>query len=155
MLSPSAVSLIWGYAMPVLGLGVVSLFLLALWLYCIYNVITTDESSCRHLPKVLWLLIVIFVPTVGSIMWLIAGRPVAARPVRPVSRPTGFPEYDRPGRHIAIDPAADEEFLRRCRERAEEQRKAARQRTNNDDSRDDNGSQNNDDSTNGTEASGS
>ncbi|WP_034274137.1 PLD nuclease N-terminal domain-containing protein [Haloechinothrix halophila] len=127
--------------MPVLGLGAVSLFLLALWLYCIYNVITTDESGCRNLPKVLWLVIVIFVPTVGSIMWLIAGRPVTARPARPVSGPTGFPEYDRPGRHIAANPAADEEFLRRCRERAEEQRKAAHERKeNSDDSTDADGS---------------
>jgi hypothetical protein len=35
----------------------------------------------------------------------------------------GFPEYDEPGRFEPLDPAADAEFLRRCRERAEQQRK--------------------------------
>lgn len=119
--------------MPVLGFGAVGLFLLALWLYCIYNVITTDDASCRNLPKTLWLIIVILVPTVGSIMWLIAGRPVESRPVRPTTRPSAFPEYERPSRYVATDPAADEEFLRRCRERAEEQRRAARERRKADD----------------------
>ena len=31
--------------------GAVGLVLLALWLYCIIDVITTDESPVRHLPK--------------------------------------------------------------------------------------------------------
>jgi hypothetical protein len=38
-----------------------------------------------------------------------------------------FPEYDRPGRFAAADPEADEAFLRKVRERAEEQRRKARE----------------------------
>ena len=38
-----------------------------------------------------------------------------------------FPEYDRPGRAAATSPEADEEFLRKVRERAEEQRRAYRE----------------------------
>jgi hypothetical protein len=54
---------------------------------------------------------------------------VTARPRRTAyERPaTAFPEYDRPGRAAAVDAEADEEFLRRCRERAEEQRRRARE----------------------------
>lgn len=115
--------------MPFLGLGVIGLFLFALWIYCIFNVVTTDESDCRNLPKLFWLVIVIILPTIGSIVWLIAGRPLSSG-VRHngALQPSPYPEYERPGRHIAADPESDEEFLRRCRERAEEQRQAYRRK---------------------------
>ena len=60
------------------GGGIVALALLALWIYCIVDVIATDEALIRNLPKMVWLLIVIFVPTVGSIVWLLLGRPERA-----------------------------------------------------------------------------
>jgi hypothetical protein len=56
---------------------------------------------------------------------------VAGRPTGPVARTAhgrttpDFPEHDRPGRLAASDPAADAEFLRKVRERAEEQRRRA------------------------------
>src|SRR5438477_11465010 len=53
--------------------GVVALVLLGLWIYCIFDVVTTDESFCRNLPKMVWLFIVFFVPDIGSIIWLVAG----------------------------------------------------------------------------------
>ncbi|MCU1376093.1 MAG: hypothetical protein JWO68_3379 [Actinomycetia bacterium] len=64
--------------------------LLLLWLYCIFDVISTDESLMRNLPKGVWLLIVIFLPDVGSLAWLLLGRPMFAgwRP--------GDTEYRRP-----------------------------------------------------------
>lgn len=58
--------------------GFVGLVVLALWIYCIFDVISTDETVMRNLPKVLWLLIVIFLPTIGSISWLLLGRPERA-----------------------------------------------------------------------------
>lgn len=58
----------------VLG-GAFALALLVLWIYCVFDVISTDESLMRNLPKMVWLLIVIFVPTIGSIAWLVLGRP--------------------------------------------------------------------------------
>jgi hypothetical protein len=60
------------------GGGLVALALLALWIYCIVDVISTDESLIRNLPKLVWLIIVIFLPTVGSIVWLLLGRPEKA-----------------------------------------------------------------------------
>jgi hypothetical protein len=56
----------------------VGLVLLALWLYCIFDCITTDESLARNLPKGFWVMIVLFLPDVGSIAWLLAGRPTNA-----------------------------------------------------------------------------
>jgi len=97
----------------------------ALWVYCLVTVISTPDGQVRNLPKVAWLLIVLFFPFVGSIAWLVAGRPTsdAAPRGRYERAAPEFPEYDRPGRAAAVDPSRDEEFLRQVRERAEEQRR--------------------------------
>jgi hypothetical protein len=110
--------------------GLLGFVTLGLWIFCLVDVITTEESSCRNLPKMLWLLLVLLVPLVGSIVWLVAGRPQqTARAAGRYERTTpAFPEYDRPGRFAATSPDDDEEFLRKCRERAEAQRKQAREK---------------------------
>ena len=59
----------------IFGGGLFAFALLALWIYCIVDVIATNESLIRNLPKLVWLLIVILVPTIGSIVWLLLGRP--------------------------------------------------------------------------------
>jgi hypothetical protein len=107
------------------------LILLALWIFCVFDVITTDEYACRNLPKMAWLLIVLILPDIGSIMWLIAGSP------RTVSRPENLPykgntsraplARERPGRAPATNPDDDEEFLQGLRDRAEAQRRKARE----------------------------
>ncbi|MFC9895294.1 PLD nuclease N-terminal domain-containing protein [Nocardia sp. NPDC127579] len=102
--------------------AVVGLITLALWVYCLIDIITCPEGGIRHLPKGGWLVIVILVPTVGALLWLILGRPLHEAP----RSTTRYAEYDRPGRYVAQDAAADEEFLRGLRERAEQQRAEAR-----------------------------
>ncbi|HET8559982.1 MAG TPA: PLD nuclease N-terminal domain-containing protein [Marmoricola sp.] len=106
-----------------------SLVVLGLWIFCLVDVIGSDEGAIRNLPKVAWLLIVLFFPLAGAVAWLVVGRPAASVAGRsPYERAVPhFPEYDRPGRAAATDSAADEEFLRRVRERAEAQRKAYRE----------------------------
>ncbi|TWP43500.1 hypothetical protein FKR81_42475 [Lentzea tibetensis] len=115
--------------MPYLG-GLFGVVTLCLWVFAIVDVITTDAGSCRNLPKVGWLLLVLLFPLVGSIAWLVAGRPQGEGRTRMQaferSAPR-FPEYDRPGRFAAVNAEDDEEFLRRCRERAEEQRRKGRE----------------------------
>ena len=107
-------------------LGLVTL---VVTVYSLIDIITTDEAGCRNLPKLFWLLLVLFFNLLGSIAWLVAGRPQRGHTVRrsgPYERSQPqFPEYDRPGRFAASDPQADEAFLRQCRERAEEQRRKA------------------------------
>jgi hypothetical protein len=110
--------------------GLFGVVTFGLWIFCLVDVITTDEASCRNLPKGLWLLLVLVVPLVGSIVWLVAGRPqqvLGARGRYERAAPA-FPEYDRPGRFAATNPDDDAEFLRKCRERAEAQRKLAREK---------------------------
>jgi len=75
--------------------GVVGLVLLGLWLFAIFDVISTDSPMCRNLPKGMWLIVVIILPDIGSITWLLLGRPELAgfRPgdttMRTSRRPVG------------------------------------------------------------------
>lgn len=113
-----------------LGL-IVGPIVFVLWLYCLIDVIMSRDDECKHLPRIGWLLIVLFFPLVGSLAWLLVGRdkPWAWPWQRPSPTTTSaYPEYERPGRAAASDAAADAEFLRQCRERAEEQRRRYRER---------------------------
>ena len=109
--------------------GLFGLFTFGLWLFCLVDVITTNDGDVRNLPKIGGVLLVLFVPLVGSIAGLVAGRPdrAAARSAYLERDMPAFPEYNRPGRFAATGADADAEFLRRCRERADEQRRKARE----------------------------
>ncbi len=103
------------------------LVVLALWIYSLVDCVGSDEGAIRNLPKLWWLLIVLFFPFAGSVAWLVAGRPQAL-PARAHERAApAFPEYDRPGRVAATDPDDDEAFLNQVRERAEQQRQTYRE----------------------------
>jgi hypothetical protein len=104
------------------------LVVLALWVYCLVEVIGSSDGEVRNLPKIWWLVIVLLFPFAGSVAWLLAGRPQRSGPRSRYERATPeFPEYDRPGRAAATNPQDDEEFLRKVRERAEQQRRAYRE----------------------------
>ncbi|AWB92397.1 PLDc N-terminal domain-containing protein [Aeromicrobium chenweiae] len=109
--------------------GVLTLVVLLLWIFCLIDVITTDESVCRNLGKTVWLLLVLFLPAIGSIAWLVAGRPQAT-PDLPYKGNSGpaFPEYERPGRYVDPDPERDAAYLQSLRDRAEQQRRAYQER---------------------------
>ncbi|MCA0157128.1 PLD nuclease N-terminal domain-containing protein [Tsukamurella sp. M9C] len=99
-----------------------------MWVAALIDVIVSDEYRVRHLPKGGWLIVVILIPLAGSLIWFLLGRPVGAPAGGGApSRATGFPEYERPGRHIAQYADDDDEFLRQCRERAEQQRRRAKE----------------------------
>ncbi len=61
--------------MPDIVGAAVAIGFLFLWLYCIYDVITTDSTIIQHLPKVVWLLIVVLLSDIGSLLWLALGHP--------------------------------------------------------------------------------
>ncbi|MFJ9693358.1 PLD nuclease N-terminal domain-containing protein [Kitasatospora sp. NPDC101183] len=47
---------------------------LALWVWAFIDCLTTPEDEVKHLPKVVWVLIVLLFPPLGPIAWLIAGK---------------------------------------------------------------------------------
>ena len=108
----------------IFGEGLFGLVILGFWLWAIFDVITTDESLVRNLPKFVWLMIVIFLSSIGALAWLLLGRPEFAgfRPgdTTPRSRVLGAEDGPRWAEdharreHYA---AMDEELDRRIEER--------------------------------------
>jgi hypothetical protein len=107
--------------------GGFALVALAVWIYCIIDVITTPEGQCRNLPKLLWVFIVILLVDVGSIAWLVAGHNWGGRGADlPYKGNRGAGPAPTPGlRRTATNPDDDEVFLAGLRARAEEQRRRA------------------------------
>jgi hypothetical protein len=105
------------------GIGFV--ILLALWLYCLLDVITTDEAVVRNLPKIAWVLIVLLLLEVGAVLWLIAGRPRRqAAPDLPYKGNRGRPSRTGPSTRAVRDtppPDDDPEFLAKLNRRQQEE----------------------------------
>ena len=114
--------------------GALGLLMFGLWIFCIIDVITTPDGAVRNLPKLLWLVLVVLLPDIGSIAWLVAGRPWSPSPQLAYKgnrgdsgrSATGVPSRSR-GPVKASNPDDDEEFLASLRARAEEQRRRARE----------------------------
>lgn len=58
--------------------GLLGLVFFAVWIFAVLDVIATDEILMRNLPKMAWLFVVVFIPTVGAVAWLALGRPIGA-----------------------------------------------------------------------------
>ncbi|HEX2355431.1 MAG TPA: PLD nuclease N-terminal domain-containing protein [Micromonosporaceae bacterium] len=83
---------------------------IALAAVALISCLSAEEGEIRALPRIAWVLIILFFPLLGSIAWFAAGRPSAAAKPASTWRPgRGFPEAERP-RPVAPDD--DPEFLR-------------------------------------------
>lgn len=82
--------------------------------------LSTEEDEIRALPRLVWVLIILFFPLVGSIAWFVTGRSVPAGTAGPGPRlSSGGPDARRPSgaeptvrRPRPIAPDDDPEFLR-------------------------------------------
>ncbi|GII81331.1 hypothetical protein Sru01_63130 [Sphaerisporangium rufum] len=95
--------------MPSVLLG---LALLAFWLYCLFDIVSSPEQDVRNLPKLLWVLVVVLLPGLGGMLWLLLGRPLGGplgdQAVR--GRRPGRPDRNR---HVVPrGPDDDPDFLR-------------------------------------------
>ena len=88
--------------------GLVTLVLLV---YALVDLTRTPGAQVRTLPKPLWYVVLLLLPLVGSLGWLLLGRPrrgdtaeAASPPVRPIA------------------PDDDEDFLRELRRRSRDPR---------------------------------
>ena len=51
-----------------------SILVIALMIGALIDIITRDDSQVRFLPKMVWLIVVILLPLIGSILWFALGR---------------------------------------------------------------------------------
>jgi len=71
--------------------------------------LSAEEGEIRALPRIAWVLIILFFPLIGSIAWFAAGRePTARRARTPWPMGNGFSEQDR---RRPVAPDDDPEFL--------------------------------------------
>lgn len=106
--------------------GALGLLAIAVWIFCIIDVITTPAGRVRNLPKLAWFVLVVLLVDLGSIAWLVAGRPWNSRvTVPPAEREGAWSPVHRQsaGRSRPMSPDDDEEFLATLKNRAEEQRR--------------------------------
>jgi hypothetical protein len=80
--------------------------------------LSAEGDDLRALPRIVWVIIILLFPLVGSIVYFVAGRPLRVAPAPPgsgISR-SGYPDATRPRRVLAPDD--DPEFLRTINNRA-------------------------------------
>jgi hypothetical protein len=67
---------------------------LVLSVYALFSCIQTRDEDVPYLPKLVWIVLIVFVPFVGPIVWLLMSRTEAVRRERaavPKAKPTGRP----------------------------------------------------------------
>jgi hypothetical protein len=86
---------------------------LALWIYAFIDCLNTREEDVKHLPKVIWVIIVLLFGEVliGPIAWLVAGK--RRHPARDGSTPA---EWHRNHSSTWVAPDDNPEFLQSLKE---------------------------------------
>jgi hypothetical protein len=79
---------------------------LVLTVYALFSCIQTPDEDVPHLPKLLWIVLIVFVPFAGPIVWLLMSRAHANRQESVVRRPPARPGARPPA------PDDDPDFLR-------------------------------------------
>lgn len=112
--------------------GAFGIALLVLWVWAVIDVIITDRARCRNLPKIAWVLLVIFLGVIGALGWILFGRPARSSvrsgdaPRRLPSRPIGpedRPEWTAAPSTPPVSRERAEELDRRLEEWEAEQRR--------------------------------
>lgn len=75
---------------------------IALTIYAVIDAIQTEDARVRHLPKLIWILLILVFTPIGAIAWLVTGRQRKPRSGRPGPR---YPSAPR-------GPDDDPDFLR-------------------------------------------
>lgn len=52
----------------------VSILMIALMIGALIDIIKRDDSQVKHLPKMVWVILVVLLPLIGSILWFTLGR---------------------------------------------------------------------------------
>lgn len=104
-------------AMLIIGGGAL---IVGLTLYTLLDAVRTPTHEARTLPKWLWVLVTLFFPVVGPVLWLLLGRPKRERGTRgSISRPGTARRGNTPS---MASPDDDEAYLRWLKAKAERER---------------------------------
>ena len=82
---------------------VFSVAYLALVVFALVDVLTSNDGQVKHLPKMVWILLIVFLPLIGSVVWLIAGKDRAL--------PATFVSFGDPRREPAKPESTTEQEL--------------------------------------------
>jgi hypothetical protein len=103
--------------------AVLILVALGIWLFCLFEVLSTSEGDIRRLPKFVWFLIVLLGFDLGAIAWLLFGRRRGFVTADVTAWPPEFltsadddaqqSSHKNPGRPAPMGPDDDPEFMRR------------------------------------------
>lgn len=59
-----------------------SFLVIALMVFALVDIIRRDDSEVKHLPKVMWVIIVLIVPLIGCGLWFALGREYSSAGIR-------------------------------------------------------------------------
>ena len=76
--------------------GLVGILLFGFWIWAILDVIATEAELCRNLPKGVWLILVLILPDIGSLVWVLLGRPERGRTTQGVRSVHGVGHSPQP-----------------------------------------------------------
>lgn len=71
-----------------------SLLVIGVMVFSLVDIIRRDDFQVKHLPKTMWIIIVILLPIIGSVLWFTLGRVYpedGPRMPRPAARPRTQP----------------------------------------------------------------
>lgn len=91
-----------------------SLIVLGVMIFALVDIIRRDDSEVKHLPKVMWVVIVILLPIIGTVLWFALGRVY----------PEGGPRMPRPSARTTSAPAPVRREERTTEQRTTEQQLA-------------------------------
>jgi hypothetical protein len=55
--------------------GLLLVAAIGIWFFCVFDVVRSETAAVHHLHKLVWLVFVLLIPTVGALAWLFLGRP--------------------------------------------------------------------------------
>ena len=84
-----------------------SILVLALMIGATIDIIMRDESQVKHLPKLVWVLLVVLLPLIGAILWFLLGREYGEGGIPLPKLPRRKPRTNAPAPPAPQTPPAD------------------------------------------------
>ncbi len=92
-----------------------TLLIIGLMVFAVVDIIRRDDAQVRYLPRIVWLLLVVLVPLLGSVLWFALGRVYPEGGIqlgRPSRRRTAPPRSSAPAAPvIPLDTRTTEEQI--------------------------------------------